>query len=202
MKVGVLALQGAFAEHLAVFRHLGVEGLEVRLARDLDEISGLVIPGGESTSIGLLARDYRLLEPLREFGASRAIWGTCAGAILLSSPGGERGTEAEIRLGLMDMEVERNAMGRQVESFILPLNVPALADLAPQNGGPPPPFPGVFIRAPVIRTVDPEAVDVLCRLESGQIVAARQGRMLATSFHPELTDDHRFHRYFMGMLGF
>lgn len=196
-----MALQGAFSEHLAVFRGLGVEGREVRLPEDLEGISGLVIPGGESTSIGLLAREYGLLEPLKEFGVARAIWGTCAGAILLSASAEGAGREEGVRLGLMDMVVDRNAMGRQVESFILPLSVPALAEVDPTGSGPASSFPGVFIRAPVIREVDPRRVEVLCRLEAGEIVAARQGRLLATVFHPELTEDDRFHRYFLAMAG-
>jgi 5'-phosphate synthase pdxT subunit len=207
--MGVLALQGAFAEHLAAFRRLGVRGREVRLPRDLEGLAGLVIPGGESTTIGLLAREYGFLEPLKAFGKDRAVWGTCAGAILLSrSTPGETGE----RLGLLDATVRRNAFGRQVESFRVLLEVPALEHLGPGGESPGDPsfgdgrqpdpgephlFPGLFIRAPLIEEVASPRVEVLSRLEDGSIVAVRQGRVLATSFHPELTGDDRFHRYFL-----
>ena len=206
MTIGVLALQGAFSEHLRVLGSLGVRTREVRLPRDLQGLQGLVIPGGESTAIGLLAREYGLLEPLKEFGIEGAVWGTCAGAILLSRRvEGERGE----RLGLLDVTVRRNAFGRQVESFRIPLQVPALAGLETSGtepahqedqGNRPRPFPGVFIRAPLISQVASPRVEVLARLEDGSIVAVRQGRLLATVFHPELTGDDRFHRYFLSFL--
>lgn len=192
--VGILALQGAFEEHAAKFRSLGVRTREVRLPGELEGLAGLVIPGGESTTMGLLAREYDLVEPLKAFGRDHAVWGTCAGAILLSDGVGEEGTkEGVVRLGLMEISIQRNAFGRQVESFRVGLRVPALDDL----GKGPAPFPSVFIRAPIIRAVNEERVEVLARLEDERIVAARQGRHLATSFHPELAGDDRFHRYFL-----
>jgi 5'-phosphate synthase pdxT subunit len=189
MKIGVLALQGDFAEHIALLRRLKVEAAEVRLPGDLEDLEGLIVPGGESTTIGKLATTFGLMEPLRAFGGRKAIWGTCAGAILLSKDAGRE----QPLLGLMDISVERNAFGRQVESFEIELEVPILD---PSDR----PFHAVFIRAPLIERVG-KGVEVLARLPStngkGSIVAARQGHLLATSFHPELTDDARFHQYFL-----
>jgi len=192
MKVGVLALQGDFAEHLAMLRQLYVEASEVRLPAQLEPLDALIIPGGESTTIGKLAREYGLIEALQSFGAEHPIWGTCAGAILLSSDA----QRDQPLLGLMDITVERNAFGRQVDSFEAALQVPALPD--PER-----PFPAVFIRAPIIARAGPE-VEVLARVgeaNAEQIVAARQGQLLATSFHPELSSDTRFHEYFLGLAG-
>lgn len=194
MQIGVLALQGDFLEHRAVMEGLGVEVPEVRLPSHLEGLDGLIVPGGESTTIGKLAAQFELLDPLREFGKAKAIWGTCAGAILLSKDA----RRDQPLLGLMDIVVERNAFGRQVDSFITDLSVSVLQD--PQRL-----FRAVFIRAPVIASVG-KNVEVLARLEQGdgdgkgQIVAARQGRLLATSFHPELTQDPRFHQFFMSMV--
>jgi 5'-phosphate synthase pdxT subunit len=189
MKIGVLALQGDFAEHLALLRRLQVEAAEVRLPGDLEGLEGLIVPGGESTTIGKLAITFGLMEPLRAFGGRRAIWGTCAGAILLSKDAGRE----QPLLGLMDISVERNAFGRQADSFEIELEVPVLDP-------PDRPFHAVFIRAPLIEKVG-KGVEVLARLPStsgkGSIVAARQGHLLATSFHPELMDDARFHQYFL-----
>jgi 5'-phosphate synthase pdxT subunit len=190
MKIGVLALQGDFAEHIAMLRRLGVEAREVRLPEQLEDLDGLIIPGGESTTIGKLAHAFGLIEPLRRFGGRKAIWGTCAGAIFLS---GDAHRDQPL-LGLMDISVERNAFGRQVASFETDLQVPAL-QAGNSNGRP---YHAVFIRAPLIEAVHGEA-QVLARLEDGRIVAAQQGRLLATSFHPELTDDDRFHRYFLSL---
>lgn len=192
MKVGVLALQGDFAEHLSFLRRLGAEGVEVRLPSHLDNIEALIIPGGESTTIGKLAHAFDLLDPLRTFGQSRPIWGTCAGAIFLSKDTLER----QHLLGLMDITVERNAFGRQSDSFESEIPVPFLEN--PES-----PFPAIFIRAPLIARVGPE-VDILAHLpnnnDNGIIVAAEQGHFLATSFHPELTGDDRFHRYFLSFM--
>ncbi len=192
MKVGVLALQGDFAEHLAFLRRLGAEGVEVRLPSHLDDIGALIIPGGESTTIGKLAHAFDLLDPLRVFGQTRPIWGTCAGAIFLS----KNTLEDQHLLGLMDITVERNAFGRQADSFESEIPVPVLEN-------PEIPFPAIFIRAPLIARVGPE-VDILARLlnndDSGIIVAAKQGHFLATSFHPELTGDDRFHRFFLSLM--
>ena len=187
MKIGVLALQGAFIEHEHALRRLGAEAVEVRLPEHLNGLDGLIIPGGESTTIGKLARDFGLLEPLRRFAAARPTWGTCAGLIFLARDVGQ----AQPLLGLMDVVVERNAFGRQVDSFATGLAAPALGER---------PFPAVFIRAPLIAEVGP-GVEVLAQLDDGRVVAARQGHLLATAFHPELTGDDRFHRLFLEMVG-
>ena len=188
MKGGVIALQGAFAEHETRLREIGVDVVQVRLPAHLEGLSGLIIPGGESTTIGKLAVAYGLMEPLRLFAREHAIWGTCAGAIFLS----KNVHRDQPLLGLMDTTIARNAFGRQVESFEVDINVPALVKLNRDN----PPYHAVFIRAPLFESVSGEA-QVLAALQDGRIVAARQGRLLATSFHPELTADDRFHRYFL-----
>ena len=192
MKIGVLALQGDFEEHIHMLSRLGVETREVRLPEHLEGLDGLIIPGGESTTIGKLADAYGLFEPLREFGSQKAIWGTCAGAIFLSKDVHRQ----QPLLGLMDITVERNAFGRQVSSFEVDLDVPVLEQVAPGAG----PYHAVFIRAPLIESVEND-VRVLSELSDGRIVAAQQGRFLATSFHPELTGDDRFHRYFISLTG-
>ena len=191
MIVGVLALQGDFAEHLQVLRRLGVEGREVRLPDQLAGLDGLIIPGGESTTIGKLAVEYGFIEPLRQFGQQKPIWGTCAGAILLSKDV----HRDQPLLRLMDIHVARNAFGRQVESFEADLDVPALQTIDSRDS----PFHAVFIRAPLIESVNGNT-KVLAQLEDGRIVAAQQGHLLATSFHPELTADNRFHRYFLSLI--
>jgi len=191
MKIGVLALQGDFAEHLAILGKLDVAGVEVRLPHQLDELDGLIVPGGESTTIGKMAVDYQLIEPLKRFGQTKAIWGTCAGAIFLSKDVRRQ----QPLLNLMDMTVERNAFGRQVNSFEIDLEVPFLV----QNGELASPYHAVFIRAPLIESVYGRA-HALLYLPDGRIVAAQQGKLLATAFHPELTEDVRFHRYFMEMI--
>jgi 5'-phosphate synthase pdxT subunit len=192
MKIGVLALQGDFEEHINVLHRLGVETREVRLEADLEELDGLIIPGGESTTIGKLAVDFKLLEPLIEFGKNKPVWGTCAGAIFLSKDA----QREQPLMGLMDITIQRNAFGRQVDSFEISLDVPVLAQVSKDN----PPFAAVFIRAPLIESVDAEDVEVLASLEDGAIVAARQGHLLATSFHPELNQDDRFHAYFLSLI--
>lgn len=188
MKIGVLALQGDFAEHVSVLKRLGVETAEVRLASQLGDLNGLIIPGGESTTIGKLAEDFKLIQPLRDFGSRHAIWGTCAGAIFLSKDA--RRTQPLLRL--MDITVERNAFGSQVDSFEVDLDVSSLGESTKKGN----PYHAVFIRAPLIESVSGDA-KVLSTLSDGRIVAARQGNLLATSFHPELTDDTRFHEYFL-----
>ncbi len=190
MRIGVLALQGSFAEHIAMLRALGTAAVEVRLPEHLKGLDGLIIPGGESTTIGKLAVAYGLMEPLRAFGRERAIWGTCAGAIFLSKDA----RRDQPLLGLMDVQVERNAFGRQIASFETDLSVPELRCVEPSER----PFHAIFIRAPLIEAVGP-AARPLARLEDGRIVAARQGKLLATSFHPELNGDSRFHRYFLSI---
>jgi len=188
MRIGILALQGDFAEHQVMLKRLGVAVREVRLPEQLDGLDGLIIPGGESTTIAKLAVSYSLMEPLREFGREKAMWGTCAGAIFMSKDAHRN----QPLLQLMDITVERNAFGRQVHSFEVDLDVPALVEIDTNKQ----PFHGVFIRAPLIESVQGGA-RALAKLEDGRIVAAQEGRMMATAFHPELTVDDRFHRYFM-----
>jgi 5'-phosphate synthase pdxT subunit len=186
MKIGVLALQGDFIEHEQMLHRLGVEVVEVRLPRDLNDLDGIIMPGGESTTFAKLAVRFELIEPLRRFAQQgKAVWGTCAGLIFLAKDIGRN----QPTLGLMDIKVKRNAFGRQVDSFTTALNLPDIDDG---------PFLGVFIRAPIIESVQPN-VQSLCQLEDGTIVAARQGNLLATSFHPELTQDTRVHAYFLSM---
>jgi 5'-phosphate synthase pdxT subunit len=191
MRVGILALQGDFAEHRVMLQRLGVITVDVRLPEQLDGLSGLIIPGGESTTIAKLAVSYGLMEPLREFGQEKAIWGTCAGAIFLSKDAHRE----QPLLHIMDITVERNAFGRQVNSFEVDLNVPALHEIDPDDT----PFHAVFIRAPLIESVQANTC-ILAKLDDGRIVAAQQGRLLATAFHPELTGDDRFHRYFLQLV--
>lgn len=188
MKIGVLALQGSFLEHQAMLQRLGVDTVQVRLPQQLEDLTGLIIPGGESTTIGKLAVDFGLFEPLKQFGKEHAIWGTCAGSIFLSKDAHRE----QPLLGLMDIQVERNAFGRQVDSFEIDLEIPALTTVSAEE----PVFHSIFIRAPLIESVGKD-VETLAALPNGKIVAARQGHLLATSFHPELTEDTRFHRYFL-----
>ena len=191
MKIGVLALQGDFAEHIAMLKQLNVETAEVRLPKHLDGLDGLIIPGGESTTIGKLAVAYDLMEPLKIFGQRHAIWGTCAGAIFISK---DIGLDQPL-LGLMDIKVERNAFGRQIDSFETDLNIPELK----QATGTQEDYHAVFIRAPIIASVSGDA-EILASIPDGRIVAAQQGNLLATSFHPELTNDTRFHKYFLSLI--
>ena len=190
MKIGVLALQGDFAEHIVMLKRLGAETAEVRLPENLKGLDGLIIPGGESTTIGKLATDFGLMEPLREFGKSRAIWGTCAGAIFLSKDVSRH----QPLLGLMDIKVARNAFGRQVDSFEADLDIHELKQATDTSH----PYHAVFIRAPIIESVSGDA-KILSSLSDGRIVAAQEGHLLATSFHPELTSDTRFHEYFLSL---
>lgn len=184
--IGVLALQGAFAEHIQILKKLRVKTIEVRLPGDLNELDGLIIPGGESTTISRLIHLWDLFDHIKNKAASgMGIWGTCAGAIILAKkvtnlfpPG----------LQLMDITVQRNAFGRQVDSFTANLSFPKIGK----------PFPAIFIRAPIIQAVGPKAKPIIyC---DGTIVAAEQDKFLATSFHPELTNDYRFHEYFLQLI--
>ena len=187
-KIGVLAMQGAFVEHIAVLRRLGVEAVPVRLSGEFKGLSALVIPGGESTTIGKLMRDYSLVDELRKLIAKGfPVMGTCAGMILLAKQ--VQGLKQHT-LEAMDIEVRRNAFGRQVDSFETALDIPVLGQ---------PPFPAVFIRAPRIEKVG-DGVEVLASLRDGTAVAVRQGNLVATAFHPELTDDLRFHDYFLSIV--
>jgi 5'-phosphate synthase pdxT subunit len=189
MKIGVLALQGAFAEHAAMLRRLGVAVAEVRLPGHLDDLDGLIIPGGESTTIGKLAATYGLLDGLRGFvAAGRPVYGTCAGLIMLARTL-DQGQEQPL-VGGMDIAVRRNAFGRQAQSFEQLLDIPVLGE-----GGP---FRAVFIRAPLV-TEAGAGVEVLARLPAGGIVAARQGALLVSAFHPELAGDPRLHRFFLAL---
>ena len=184
MLIGVLALQGAFIEHERMLARLGVEARQIRQRKDLAGIDGLIIPGGESTTIGKLLDLLEMTEPVREMGrAGMPIWGTCAGLILLAKEVGRPQTV----LGLLDITVRRNAFGAQLDSFETNLPVPAFGAA---------PFRAVFIRAPLIEQLGP-GVTALATLEDGTIVAAERDNFLATSFHPELTDDTRFHEYFL-----
>jgi 5'-phosphate synthase pdxT subunit len=188
MKIGVLASQGAFAEHIAKLRQLEAEAVPVRLPEELEGLDGLVIPGGESTSIGRLMRDYKLTSKIRDRAKNGLpVFGTCAGMILLAKKSSDAHLES---LGLMDISVRRNAFGRQRESFEAELTIPVLGEK---------PFPGVFIRAPLIEQVNSQ-VEILARLADGTIVAVRQKKLLALAFHPELTDDLRFHQYFLDII--
>ncbi|MBA4398351.1 MAG: pyridoxal 5'-phosphate synthase glutaminase subunit PdxT [Anaerolinea sp.] len=190
MNIGVLALQGDFLEHQKMLEQLGARVIQVRLPQHLQDLDGLIIPGGESTTIGKLAVEFGLMEPLRAFAQDHAIWGTCAGAIFLAR---DIGRDQPL-LGVMDITVERNAFGRQVDSFATDLDVPVLKEVDPVDR----PFRAVFIRAPRIAKAN-GTTRLLATLADGTIVAVRQNRWLATSFHPELTGDDRFHRYFMEM---
>jgi len=186
MRIGVLALQGAFIEHVHILRQLGATVSEVRLPAELDGLDGLIVPGGESTSILKIMHDFGLARPLKtRVQSGLAIWGTCAGMICLARQITNNGT-----LAVMDISVRRNAFGRQVDSFETELDVPVLGLT---------PYHAVFIRAPIIESVG-KSVDVLAKLPDGTPVAARQNRLLVTSFHPELTNDVRFHEYFLSLI--
>jgi len=186
--IGVLALQGDFAEHASVLRRLGSEAQEVRRPEELSGLDGLIVPGGESTTVCRLMTEYGLAEPLRRLAQdSFPVWGTCAGMIVLARQASDLDWPT---LGALDIAVRRNAFGRQVDSFETDLPVPSLGSA---------PFHAVFIRAPAVEEVGDD-VEVLATLEDGQVVAVRQGNALATAFHPELTDDDRFHRYFLELV--
>lgn len=189
MKIGVLAAQGAFAEHISMLKQLGVDAVPVRLPEELTGLDGLIIPGGESTSISKLMAAYDMTEKIKEMAQDGlAIFGTCAGMILLAKEISD--ANGVVPLGLMDVKVRRNAFGRQTDSFEAELSVPALGKQ---------PFHGVFIRAPFIEQVK-NGGEVLARLNDGTIVATRQKKLLAVAFHPELTTDLRFHQYFLDII--
>jgi 5'-phosphate synthase pdxT subunit len=185
MRIGVLAAQGAFVEHIEVLRKLKVEAQPVRLPKELAGVDGLIIPGGESTSISKLMLTYDLMDEVGNLARSGLpVFGTCAGMIILA---GKVLNSDVVPLGLMDIVVSRNAFGRQRESFETKLSIPVLGEK---------PFPAVFIRAPLIKQVNGKT-EILASLDDGTAVAARQGRLLVSAFHPELTSDLRFHRYFL-----
>lgn len=186
MKIGVLALQGAVAEHIRSVTLAGAEGVPIKKVEQLDDIEGLIIPGGESTTIGKLMRKYEFMDAIRQFSAQgKPIFGTCAGLIVLAER--IQGDE-EAHLKLMDIKVARNAFGRQRESFETDLHVKGIEE----------PVRAVFIRAPLILEVG-EGVEILSTYKD-EIVTARQGHLLAASYHPELTDDYRLHQYFVEMV--
>ena len=189
MKVGVLSLQGTFIEHVNAIRKLGVDALEVRKPENLHGISGVIIPGGESTVITRLMHYYRLVEPLKRLAENSVPFlGTCAGMICLSK---DAGSPVELEtLELLDIRVNRNAFGRQVASFETELNIPVLGEK---------PFPGLFIRGPVVEHTG-DGVEVIARIDDGRIVAVQQGNILATAFHPELMEDLRLHQYFLQLV--
>jgi len=188
MRIGVLASQGAFAEHIVMLHQLEVEVLPVRLPEELEGLDGLVVPGGESTSISKLMLDYNIMSEIRNLAKDGLpIFGTCAGMILLANEISDSDVEP---LRVMDITVRRNAFGRQRDSFETELSIPVLGEK---------PFLGIFIRAPVIVRANSE-VKILARLANSTSVAARQGRLLASAFHPELTDDLRFHQYFLDIV--
>jgi 5'-phosphate synthase pdxT subunit len=185
MKIGVLASQGAFIEHIVALKKLDIEALPVRLPSELMGVDGLIIPGGESTTISKLMDAYDLMQKIATLAREgMPLFGTCAGMIMMAK---KISGNTAMSLGLMDITVKRNAFGRQVDSFETDLMIPALGKA---------PFHTVFIRAPVIESYEKE-VEVLARLDDNRIVAARQGKLLATAFHPELTNDLRFHQYFL-----
>jgi len=188
MIVGVLALQGTFIEHIGMLRQLGVEALPIRLPHELNTLDGLIIPGGESTTMLRLMESFGLIQPIREMARDGLpIWGTCAGMVLLAKSVSNYEMET---LGLMDMKIRRNAFGSQIDSFEADLEIPLVGEE---------PFHAVFIRAPIVKEAKP-GVKVLSRLSDSTIVAARQSRLLACAFHPEFTDDLRFHSYFLNMV--
>lgn len=187
IKIGVLALQGDYLEHIQTLQRIGVETKEIKLPEDLENINGIIMPGGESTTIARLLDVFNLREPLsKKINDGLPVWGTCAGMILLAK---KLIQNKPVPLGLMDITVNRNAFGRQIDSFEVPLIIKPLGDK---------PLFAAFIRAPEITEAGP-GVEILSKLEDGTIVAARQKNILATSFHPELTSDSRFHEYFINI---
>ena len=187
LHIGVLALQGDFEAHIKMLAELGVEGKAVRLPRHLEDLDGIIIPGGESTTIGKLMVLYDLDEPLRKkIEEGFPVWGTCAGLILLASET-DNALEGQPLLASMHIRVRRNAFGSQRESFETNLSVPAIGEA---------PFHAFFIRGPVIESIGPE-VEKLATLDDGTIVAVREGHLLGTAFHPEIGGDPRFHQYFL-----
>lgn len=188
MRIGVLALQGAFIEHAKVLQLLGVEASPIRLPKELDSLDGLIIPGGESTTISRLMLDFGLMQPIRDLAESGLpVLGTCAGMVLLARNLAEFNLET---LGLMDITVRRNVFGSQVDSFEADLKVPALGQQ---------PFHAIFIRAPAIEKSG-SRIEILAELDNGTAVAARQGKLMAVAFHPELSGDLRFHQYYLDIV--
>jgi len=187
-RIGVLALQGDFVEHINMLSKLGVDAAEIRLSSQLDSVDGLIIPGGESTTIVQLMDNFGLTEQIKSLiGNGLPVWGTCAGMIVLAR---DITDDRPKPLGIIDINVSRNAYGRQVDSFEVPVDIPKLGD---------PYFNAIFIRAPAINSIG-DNVEVLGTLSDGQIIAAQERNIIVTSFHPELTDDVRFHKYFLDIV--
>jgi 5'-phosphate synthase pdxT subunit len=185
MNIGVLSLQGDFLEHIQILKGLNIKTREVKLPKDLEDIDGIILPGGESTTIARLLDEFNLTQALKQkIKNGLPVWGTCAGMILLAK---KIIQDKPIPLGLIDITVKRNAFGRQIESFQIPLKIKSLGSK---------PLLATFIRAPIISEIG-EDIEVLATLEDGTIVAAQQKNILVTSFHPELTTDTRLHEYFM-----
>jgi len=188
MKIGVLAAQGAFAEHITILNRLDVEAVPVRLPEEMNGVDGLIIPGGESTAVSRLIDSYGLGGIIKSMaGDGMPLLGICTGMILMSTGISNNGVRS---MGLMNVKVKRNAFGRQRESFETELKIPSLGEEL---------FPAIFIRAPIIEEVG-EGVDIMARLDNDTIVAVRQNRMLVAAFHPELTNDLRFHQYFLDII--
>lgn len=187
LKIGVLSLQGAVREHLKLLKSLGAEAVEVKYPRELGDLDGLILPGGESTTMTKLIRKYHFAQPIKDFARDKAVFGTCAGLILISS---ESHDKRVLDLDIIDLEVDRNAYGTQLDSFETELDIPAIGE---------PAYHAVFIRAPKISAVGKD-VEVLAT-HNNEPVLVRQGRILGASFHPELTLDHRIHQFFLEMAG-
>lgn len=189
MIVGILALQGDFREHEKTLKKLGISTIQVKLPKDLEKVDRLIIPGGESTTIGKLLVLYKLLEPIRKrVKKGMPLWGTCAGAILMAKRIAD-GKHDQPHLELMDITARRNAFGRQLDSFEASVFIKEVNEK---------PIPVVFIRAPLLESLG-KGVSVLARLKNKKVIAAKQGKMLATCFHPELTDSTMLHRYFLSI---
>jgi 5'-phosphate synthase pdxT subunit len=190
MKIGVLALQGAFAEHISVLNQLDVEALPIRSSQELSHLDGLIIPGGESTTISKLMLNYNITSEIKGRAVDGfPIFGTCAGMVLMASTIADPDV---VPLGILDMEVQRNYFGRQRDSFHTRLSIPTLGEK---------PFPCIFIRAPVVKRIN-NGIETLANLNDGTIVAVKQKKLLATAFHPELTSDLRFHQYFLSIVNY
>jgi len=191
LKIGILSVQGAFREHMEKIKEIGLEAKEVRNKSDLSEIDGLIIPGGESTSMGIICnKEQGFVDSLRSFRNSKAVWGTCAGMIFLANEVRNQKQGGQLILGGLDCIVERNYFGSQIDSFEIQLKVAELGDE---------PIKALFIRSPIV-VQKADNVSILAQLPTNEIVAVRQKNILATSFHPELTKDTRWHRYFAKMV--
>jgi 5'-phosphate synthase pdxT subunit len=191
LTVGVLALQGAFAEHIIILNKIeGIHAIPVKTVEQLEKCQALILPGGESTSIVLSAQRINLIQHIQEFiKSNKPVWGVCAGMILLSERAEKTKEGGQMLFGGLDVVVKRNAFGSQIDSFTAAVNITGFKDA----------FPGVFIRAPVIEKIG-DKVEILAMLQDGRIVAVKQKNILATSFHPEFTGDQRFHHYFLSLI--